>query len=75
MLRPQLGESKEQLDGMELCQWGLALPGVLFSTCSKLLWIIFAYLLILVLCTFPFALEGAEVTSVRFVIGYAALVL
>lgn len=76
ILKPQLDESKEQLDVMELCQWGLALPGVLFSAHSKLFWIFFfSYLLILVLYTFPFALNGAEVTSVCFVTGYSTLFL
>lgn len=75
ILKPQLDESKEQLAVMELCQWGLALPAVLFSAHSKSFWIFFSYLSILVLCTFPFALRGAEVTSVCFVIGSSALFL
>lgn len=36
ILKPQLDESKEQLDVMELCQWGLALPGELFSHSSQI---------------------------------------
>lgn len=75
ILKPQLDESKEQLDVMELCQWGLALPGVLFSHSSQIVLDFFAYVLILVLCAFQFALEGAEVTSVCFVVRYSALFL
>lgn len=71
ILKPQLDESKEQLDVMELCQWGLALPGELFSHLSQIVLDFFACVLILVLCTFQFALKGAEATSVCFVIRYS----
>lgn len=50
--------------------WCAVLP--LIPNCSGFF---FACVLILVLCTFPFALEGAEVTPACFVIGYSTLIL